>query len=104
MGKNIKISENDMTKLGEEFKACKENMDSINTSLSNMRKSLLSEVYEGCATSKVKSDFDKLDKESKNLSYVYSALNLFMARMTKTFKAADTSSADEAKSNVTEIG
>ena len=98
--KNRIISEEDMTKLGEEFQSSKESIDTITTSLDSMRTSLVDDVYDGCAVDPLKSDFDKLKKESENLSYVYNALNLFTARVISTFKQSDTSAAEEAKTNV----
>ena len=103
MGKNRVISDSDLKKLGEEFQSSKESIDAISTSLDNMRASLLNEVYDGCAKYKMMVDFNKLKKESQNLSYVYNALNMFTASVTKAFVKSDNNASEGAKSNITQI-
>lgn len=103
MGKNRVISDSDLKKLGEEFQSSKESIDAIATSLSNMHNSLLNDVYDGRAKYRMIVVYNKLKKESQNLSYVYNALNLFTASVTNAFKKSDGNASNGAKNNITQI-
>lgn len=100
---NIVINENDINTLGEEFASSKTDIDSIKTSMGNMRECLTEQVYDGYWEYMIHGVFMKFDNASDNLAYIYNALNLFMQRMESTFKSTDTSVSDDAESGVAEV-
>ncbi len=100
---NIVINENDMTTLGGEFADSKSAIESITTSMGNMKECLTEQVYDGYWKYMIYGAFSDFDNASKKLAYVYNALDLFAQRMTSTFKSSDTSASDDAKSGVAEV-
>lgn len=100
---NIVINENDINTLSEEFASSKTDIDAITTSMANMKECLTKQVYEGYWTHMIYSAFSDFDNASKNLAYIYNALDLFAQRMASTFKDTDTSASDDAKSGVAEV-
>lgn len=100
MGKNVKISEEDMTTLSEEFTTCRDKAAVMYRSFTSMKGCLVNEVYYGAATIALTSLLDNMIETSVELFCVYEALRMYVESVAENFQNLDSEAGNDVENNV----
>jgi hypothetical protein len=100
MGKNVKISPDDMATLSEEFSACRDKSAEMVRSLVNMKECLVDEVYDGLAKTVLRSTLENLAETGVELYCLYEALRMYVEATCEDFQKLDEEAGKDVEENV----